>query len=303
MGQFDKFDGKDTQHKDTRPVACQVCEAMLPDAVDGMLSDPEQRAFEKHVAGCTVCAQELEEAQRGAAWLGMLKGHAPEPSDALLARILAQTTGLQGTGERTAAAVFAEAPALAPAFVPPVVAKAPVWTATPLHRQQKAGWAVSAWASVRATLSLDLSLDWMKPLLQPRMAMTAAMAFFSIALTLNLTGVRLNELNASSFKPSSLRRAVADRGASAVRSFQNMRVVYQAEAQVNDLRSNWQQDVQDRGGQDRGGQDRGSDARPAPQTQPQQDAPKPKQETPQGSSRLDFEPVNPQGAGMTRKGA
>jgi hypothetical protein len=122
--------------------------------------------------------------------------------------------------------------------------------------------------------------------------MTAAMAFFSIAVTLNLTGVRLNEVNASSFRPSSLRRTVADRSAAAVRGFQNMRVVYQAEAQVNDLRSNWQQDVQDRGGEEH----------VAPQPQ-QKDAPKPKQETPQGSSRLDFEPVNPQGAGMTRKGA
>ena len=261
---------------------------MLPDAVDGMLSEPEQRAFDKHVAGCTVCAQELEEAQRGAAWLGMLKGHAPEPGDALLARILAQTTGLQSASETTAAAVFAEAPA----FVPPAVVEAGVWAATPLPTR-KTGWTTAAWAGVRETLSLDLSLDWLKPLLQPRMAMTAAMAFFSIALTLNLTGVRLNELNASSFKPASVRRAVADRGASAVRSFQNMRVVYQAEAQVNDLRSNWQQDVQNRGGEDRS----------SPQPQQQQDAPKPKQETPQGSSRLDFEPVNPHGAGMTRKGA
>ena len=64
MSQYEEFQN--------RPTACAVCEAMLPEAVDGALSETEQRAFDKHVAGCVECARELAEAKRGAAWLGML---------------------------------------------------------------------------------------------------------------------------------------------------------------------------------------------------------------------------------------
>ena len=72
--QFDEGKGREQD----KPTACLVCEAMLPDAVDGTLNEAEQRAFDKHVAGCMACADELAEAQRGAAWLTMLKGHTPE---------------------------------------------------------------------------------------------------------------------------------------------------------------------------------------------------------------------------------
>jgi hypothetical protein len=72
---------------------------------------------------------------------------------------------------------------------------------------------------------------------QPRLAMTAAMAFFSIALTLNLAGVRLRDLRAANFTPSGLRHSVGDMTASATRSFQNLRVVYQVESRVGELRS------------------------------------------------------------------
>jgi hypothetical protein len=71
---------------------------------------------------------------------------------------------------------------------------------------------------------------------QPRMAMTAAMAFFSIALTLNLAGVRLKNVRTADFTPSGIRRNVAEASATAARSFQNMRVVYQVESRVSELR-------------------------------------------------------------------
>jgi hypothetical protein len=65
--------------------------------------------------------------------------------------------------------------------------------------------------------------------------MTAAMAFFSIALTLNLTGVRLRDLRASNFTPSALKRTVADMNASATRKFENNRAVYQVESRLSEL--------------------------------------------------------------------
>ncbi len=71
--------------------------------------------------------------------------------------------------------------------------------------------------------------------MQPRLAMTAAMAFFSIALTLNLTGVRITQLRASDFTPSSIKRSFYDANAKVVRSIDNLRVVYELESRVHDL--------------------------------------------------------------------
>jgi hypothetical protein len=72
-------------------------------------------------------------------------------------------------------------------------------------------------------------------MLQPRLAMTAAMAFFSIALTLNLTGVRLGDLRASDFKPSNIMRSAYEAKARIVRYSDNLRVVYELDTRVRDL--------------------------------------------------------------------
>jgi hypothetical protein len=72
-------------------------------------------------------------------------------------------------------------------------------------------------------------------MLQPRLAMTAAMAFFSIALTMNLTGVRLSQLRASDLKPSSILRSCYEAKAKVVRYSDNLRVVYELESRVRDL--------------------------------------------------------------------
>jgi hypothetical protein len=72
-------------------------------------------------------------------------------------------------------------------------------------------------------------------MLQPRLAMTAAMAFFSIALTLNLTGVRLSALRASDFKPSNIMRSASQAKMRVVQYTDNLRVVYELESRVRDL--------------------------------------------------------------------
>jgi hypothetical protein len=217
MDQFGEFKGFDE-----RPAACAVCEAMLPEAVDGMLSESEQRAFDKHLASCVECAHELAEAQRGAAWLSMLKSQAPEPPAGLLAKILAETTGAVQYGSSS--------------VTTPVVS--PVWQSAPRPSltRPNAGWSTQ-WVAFRRQLSDVFSIESARATFQPRMAMTAAMAFFSIALTLNLTGVRLRDLRASNFTPSAIKRTVADVDASATRMFQNNRAVYKVESRLNELRS------------------------------------------------------------------
>jgi hypothetical protein len=201
-----------------RSAACAVCEAMLPEAVDGMLSEAEQAAFDKHVAGCVECARELAEAKRGAAWLSMLKSQAPEPPVGLLAKILAETTGAV---EHTASHVSAPAFVPAPSFVAPVA-------------RPRRSFA-DQWSGLRELWNGLTATDSSRAFFQPRFAMTAAMAFFSIALTLNLTGVRLRDLRASNFTPSALKRTVADLDASVIRRFQNNRAVYQVESRLSEL--------------------------------------------------------------------
>jgi hypothetical protein len=239
---------------------------MLPDAVDGGLSESEQRAFDRHVAGCVECARELAEAKRGAAWLAMLKTEAPQPPAGMLERILAGTTGLGiGAAPSAMAAPGMAAPVTAvpvmagpaghfatppvrgetahewgtrQAGVPaPVRGSGPAWSGAPAFvpaPQAVPAWALSSvWRRAVGAFRVENS----RASFQPRLAMTAAMAFFSIALTLNLTGVRLRDLRASDFTPGGISRTVADASASATRSFQNLRVVYQVESRVSELRS------------------------------------------------------------------
>jgi hypothetical protein len=278
MGQFDEMNDA---------MECMVCEAMCPEAVDGTLSAAEQKAFDKHVAGCVSCAKELEEAHRGAAWMQMLKGYTPEPPAMLLQKILAETTG--------AVAARAEAQPFATPLIPQSARDE--WGTQDVFMPPPVVARPSRWAGLSAKMSEMFSLQSMS--FQPRLAMTAAMAFFSIALTLNMTGVRVKDMRVSMLRPSSLRRSVADASASATRSFQNLRVVYEFESRVNDLRNNgelgdrFSNDRQDPAGPFQGSQ---KDSAPsnnaptnnAPENKPQNDNKK----VPQGKSELLF-PLKP----------
>jgi len=75
---------------------------------------------------------------------------------------------------------------------------------------------------------------------EPRLWMTAAMAFFSIALTLNLTGVRLTSLKLSDLRPSSVRSFMERRLTMAstpiIRYYDHLRLVYEVQSRVRELR-------------------------------------------------------------------
>jgi hypothetical protein len=225
FGSVKPGEGSDPQH-------CAQCEAMLLDALDGTLSAADQATFDLHMAGCPTCAAMLADARRGVAWMEMLKSPRPEPPTALLERIIAQTSGAQTSGQTAAA------------HNPPIVLGSNDRLRTPNVLQGKPTLVASSTAQpsfastnvipfrTRITHSFR-SLG--QTMLQPRLAMTAAMAFFSIALTLNLTGVRLSQLRASDLKPSSILRSASQAKASVVRYTDNLRVVYELESRVRDL--------------------------------------------------------------------
>ena len=183
--------------------ACKEWEAQLTDALDGLLSPEEEARFAAHKLVCPACAGLYEEARKGRQWLEFLSPE-PEPPEGLLGKILATT----GPGhELSELPVAADA---VPAFVPPI------W--------QQAGFA----ARMRASA-------------QPRLLMTVAMAFFSIALTLNLVGTDVNRLKLADLRPVMLRsymeRQLNMASVPVVRYYDHLRIVHEVEARVRELRN------------------------------------------------------------------
>lgn len=213
----DQFAGGE-KNRERKPAACLAWAELLPDAAEGLLSEAEAQALDTHVAVCPACAQELADARRGVAWLGLLKDHTPEPPAALLGNILALTTGT-------------EEPALVPVTAATPIPSGVLIPVQPAVAAQEA----RGFAGFRIRLSRWLGVNTVYvPALQPRLAMTAAMAFFSVCVTLNLLGVPVQNLHAETLRPAGLQRKVADKGASLLRSFQGIRTVYRVESRVNE---------------------------------------------------------------------
>ncbi len=225
MADFNQF-GNNQPSRSPDPAHCAQCEIMLTDALDRTLSKDEQTLFDRHLAICPDCSRMFIDARTGADLLQKLKVAPPEPSTTLLERILA-TTGpatevrVSAPSHQNTLGLLTPVPVTATGAIsaPGEVAYTP-GKVLPFRQRVVNAFKVS---SVRHTL------------MQPRLAMTAAMAFFSIALTLNLTGIQITHLRASDFTPSSLKRTFYDTNARVVRSVNNLRVVYELESRVRDL--------------------------------------------------------------------
>lgn len=171
---------------------------LLAEELDKLLPAEQRAAFEAHSASCAVCAELLGQARQGQEWLQFL-GTEPEVPAGMVERIVSKTCGAAAAGSPLA---------LGGGAIP----------ATP-HM---------------------LSLPVRRVMWDSRMLMTAAMAFFSIALTLNLAGVRLTNLRLADLTPASLemnltRQFYGAKG-SVVRYYDNLRLVYEVESRMRDLR-------------------------------------------------------------------
>jgi hypothetical protein len=165
------------------------------------------------MATCPDCAELFEQARRGREWLEFL---APEPE--VPAHMLDKI--LVGTGHaKSDKSIFVPAnliPAGAPASVlgGNVLAMTAAW--------QRPGFAAS-----------------MRRFAEPRLLMTAAMAIFSIGLTLSLTGVRISVVKMD-LRPASVRSALEKRIMTAstpiVRYYDHLRFVYELESRVKEMR-------------------------------------------------------------------
>jgi hypothetical protein len=202
----------DRAHIPSSP-ACGQWETLLADALDGLLKSEDETLFAQHMASCQACTALFDEARRGREWLEFLSPE-PEVPAGLLDKILAQT----GPGQ---VAGFGLMTGKSKALPMP-----PAW--------QRPGFT----AQVRRFA-------------EPRLLMTAAMAFFSIALTLNLTGVRLNSLRMASLRPAAVSSFVERRFTTAsvpiIRYYDHLRFVYEVESRVRELRRSEEGDDQGQG--------------------------------------------------------
>jgi len=186
--------------------ACGQWETLLADALDGLLKPEDEATFTAHMAVCPACASLFEEARRGREWLEFLSPE-PEVPAGLLDKILAQT----GPGQVAGYGLVTGSGNVLP--TPPQ--GIPAW--------QRPGL-----------------VGHVRRFAEPRLLMTAAMAFFSIALTLNLTGVRLSNLRLSNLRPTAVRSFMERRLTMAstpiIRYYDHLRFVYEVESRMRELR-------------------------------------------------------------------
>lgn len=140
-----------------RNPACEPWEAAIASSADGTLSEDEEKALACHINKCSGCSAVFRASREGAEWMALLDRRPPVPEN-LLEKILVQT---------------------GPA--------ANALPGTPLGRWPDAGYPAIQGGRTNQIFS---------PAILPGQAashpshrlLTAAMAVFSIALTLNLAG-------------------------------------------------------------------------------------------------------------------
>ena len=85
-------------------------------------------------------------------------------------------------------------------------------------------------------------------LMQPRFGMSFAMAFFSLMLVFNVTGVNLRDLGNVDWRPSAMKTNVVkgyyESTARVQKYYENLRFVYQVQSTLRDLRNATQSDDQ-----------------------------------------------------------
>jgi hypothetical protein len=186
---------------------CVQFEALLIDALDGAMTGTELEQFRAHAQACTDCGPLFEHAQEGMKLLRSLPEL--EPPVQLVHNILAATSQAD-----------------AHARVPAVPAMKQSW------------WQRTAeWLAPGSAQSFE---HGRRVIMQPRVAMTAAMAFFSLSVMINLAGVNLKDLRHMDLRPSAISSTAQlqyhETTAKVVKYYENIRFVYELESRLNELK-------------------------------------------------------------------
>jgi hypothetical protein len=176
--------------------SCTEFEALLSEAIEGTLTGAAMENFEAHRRTCDVCGPLFADAVAGREFLRTLEPVEPPPY--LVHNILVATTGVVSTRRGMAGA-------------------------TPRGERLREwwdSWFAPVWAFVR----------------QPRFAMSFGMIFFSLSLGLNVAGVKLADVAKIDLRPSAVRHAYNDAQIKVVQYYDNIRVVYEIESKLRELK-------------------------------------------------------------------
>ena len=181
--------------------SCLDFDLLLSDAIDGTLTGSELTAFQHHVGECPTCSSAFADTQAGLKWMRVLEP--AEPPSNLVHNILAATS------------------------LADMAAKAQI--------EQRTGW------RERATQVLEsVLLPVFNVVRQPRFALNAAMAFFSVSLLLNVAGFKLSGLRLSDLTPNAIKTNATLRyyetTSRVVKYYENIRFVYELESTVRELK-------------------------------------------------------------------
>lgn len=187
---------------------CVSFEALLMDALDGLLTSAKRLEFHAHAQACAKCGPMFAEIKQG---MVALKGlEEVEPPESLVHNILAKTS----------------------------YARSGVAIRVPGSKQD-----ASLWKRMRAGI--------LRPVLQPRFAMSLGMAFFSITLILNVAGVTKKDL--VGLRPGTLRTTAMvklnEAEGRVLKYYENLRVVYEFESLLRDVKKNDTRQAQPKGKQ------------------------------------------------------
>jgi hypothetical protein len=249
QGQFGDRPAGKPAHGPSSQLDCAAVELLWVEAAEGTLPSAVAEQVRAHTTECAACREKISQARRGREWLLVLRQEPPVPPADLVAKILARTAGAGEVSthlsRRTTQKVPTEADEhFADRYSLPgyssvdnraaaIAAEKTGEENVPGHEGVSAGLFTPVWHRPSVVLLR-------KTVFEPRMALVAAMAFFSISLTLNLMGVKLTRFRAADLEPQAIHRAVtrqyAQANARVVHYYENLRIVYEVESRVRQLR-------------------------------------------------------------------
>jgi len=181
---------------DRNNLTCQQAEPLLAEYIEGALAAFERRGVDGHLSGCASCRASVEDMRL--AFQVSRAAEMPEVPAGLVARILEQTSGV------------------------PETKLAPSWRTRMLERVG------------------PYFRPFLEPFLEPRLVMGLAMTIVSFSLVLNMLGFDLRRVEMADLKPSNLywsvNRQMHLTGARVSKAYQDLRVVYEIQTQLQALR-------------------------------------------------------------------
>jgi hypothetical protein len=187
------------KEKEHNGMQCSEFDALLSQAIDGTLSGERLTAFEGHGRMCQLCGPLLQEAEAGHGWLKSLAEIEP-PAD-LVTNVLLRTSGVVASRSH-----------------------APAGATTVTWMDRARDWAEMIYSPVVAAAR------------QPRFAMSFGMAFFTLSVTLGISGVKLSDLRHVNLRPSAIRRNYYETSGRVVKYYENIRFVYEIQARVRQFK-------------------------------------------------------------------